>query len=94
VLFIDSKEPETYKEIKRVFENFTTTYKKALEGKVISAIFDLANNEHKLLSIRTAPMLSLFERTNKKSPKNFRGYPKVESIKNWINYEIKDFTIP
>lgn len=77
-----------------MFENFTTTYKKALEGKVISAIFDLAKNEHKLLSIRTAPMLSLFERTNKKSPKNFRGYPKVESIKNWINYEIKDFTIP
>lgn len=59
-MFIDSKEPDSYKDIKEVFENFTTTFKSALEGKVIPAVFDLAKNEHKLLSIKTAPMLSLF----------------------------------
>ncbi len=39
-------------------------------------------------------MLTLFERTNKKSPKHFKGYYKPESIKDWLNYEVKDLTIP
>lgn len=42
----------------------------------------------------SAPKLSLFERTNKKSPKNFKGYPTIASLKDWVNYQIKDFTIP
>jgi hypothetical protein len=54
----------------------------------------LAKNENKLLSIRTAPLLTLFEKTNKKSPKHFKGYYKPESIKDWLNYEVKDLTIP
>jgi len=57
-----------------------------LEGKVECAIFDLAKNEHKFLSIMSAPKLSLFERTNKKSPKNFKGYPTIASLKDWVNY--------
>lgn len=71
-----------------------TKYKTALEGKVVCGIFDLALNEHKFLSISSAPKLTLFERTNKKSPKSFMSNPTSDSIKNWLNYEIKDFTIP
>jgi len=54
-LFIDSKDPESYKEIQKLYEEFSVKYKSELEGKVVSAIFDLGKNEHKLLTIRTAP---------------------------------------
>ncbi len=57
-------------------------------------IFDLAKNEHKSLTISTAPELILFERSNKKKPKFFKGAQTKETIKNWLNYEAKDFTIP
>ncbi len=30
VLFVDSKDPDSYKDIKETFENFTNTYKSAL----------------------------------------------------------------
>lgn len=61
---------------------------------MVCAVFDLALNDHKLLSISSAPKLTLFERTNKKAPKSFMSYPDEGNIKNWLNYEIKDFTIP
>ena len=57
-------------------------------------VFDLAKNEHQLLTIRNAPELVLFERTNKKQPKFFKGQPTQEILKNFVNYEVKDLTIP
>lgn len=57
-------------------------------------VFDLAKNEHKALTISTAPELIMFERSNKKKAKFFKGTPTEENIKNWVNYEAKDFTIP
>jgi hypothetical protein len=60
VLFIDSKDESSYRDIKKAFEDFTLKYKDVLAGKLVSAIFDLAKNENKFLSIRSAPVLSLF----------------------------------
>ena len=57
-------------------------------------VFDLAKNEHESLTIRDAPELVLFEKTNKKKPKFFQGKFEKGIIKNWVNYEVKDVTIP
>lgn len=70
-------------------------YYEAFKDRLNIGIFDLAKNEHKSLTISSAPELVLFERSNKKKPKFFKGGDNsIEQIKNWINYEIKDLTIP
>ena len=72
ILFIDSKDEESYRKEKKVVEDFAIKYKDNFMDKLTLGIFDLAKNEHKLLYLKQAPQLILFDKTNKKRIKYFK----------------------
>jgi len=47
-------------------------YKSQIEGKLVTAIFDLDKNEHKLLYLKEAPQIILFDKSNKKKTVYYR----------------------
>ena len=94
VLFIDSKDEQSHQEINLAVQRFADKYYEAYKDRMNVGIFDLAKNEHQSLTINSAPELVIFERTNKKKPKFFKGSPSEDTIKNFVNYEVRDITIP
>lgn len=73
ILFVDGKEPASFVEWEKEFRGFSEKYKDFLTKDVRLGIFDLALNEHKLLHLDFAPQIVLFEKTNKKRARSFRG---------------------
>lgn len=60
VLFVDSKEENQTYEVKNALEAFVNKYHDAYKDHMNIGVFDLAKNEHKLLTISSAPELVLF----------------------------------
>ena len=94
MLFIDGKEPESYKMWQDEFEAFSDKFNEFLQGQVRTGIFDLARNEHRLLHLDFAPQIVLFEKNNKKRARSFRGDLNEDNLKEWLNYWVKGLEIP
>ena len=95
VLFVDSKDEDSYKEVKKVVEEFAKKHKDIFEDKLVFGVFDLAKNEHKLLYLKEAPQLILFDRANKKQLKYFKIAEGVseEALEDWVNEEVSNVKI-
>ena len=55
---------------------------------------DLALNEHRLLHLDFAPQIVLFEKTNKKRARSFRGDLNEDSLREWLMHWVKGLEIP
>jgi hypothetical protein len=52
VLFVDSKDEDSYREVKKTLKKFIKKYEQNFKDKLNFGIFDLAKNEHKLLYLK------------------------------------------
>ena len=76
-------------------ENFAHKYRYTFDKKLIFAVFDLGKNEHKLLYLKEAPQIVLFDKANKKQTKYYRMNKGVSEslLKDWVNTEVSNVKI-
>jgi len=94
MLFIDGKQPESYRKWQEELESFAEKFSEFLQGQLRTGILDLALNEHRLLHLDFAPQIVLFEKNNKKRARSFRGELDEDNLKEWLNHWVKGLEIP